>query len=299
MAKPLSKLDSSKNNCVTPFLIFQQNMLAQRILTAALLIPLVVGGVLYLSTFWIALFFAAVVMLGAMEWARLAKISTPLSKSLFLLLMAVALGVAAQMISNPTFNYWLLAFASAGWLLGAVLLVRTRKIEKLSSDPHPVWAGVGFLVLLPCWTALVSLHGQDEGGPALVLFVLILIWVSDSCAYFAGRRWGRVKLAPVISPGKTREGVYGALAGAVLCGVVLAWMRPDLGGVLATVPLCLLACLVSVEGDLLESFVKRQAGVKDSGNLLPGHGGVLDRIDSVTAAAPVFMFGLMLLGAGQ
>ncbi|MCF6355086.1 MAG: phosphatidate cytidylyltransferase [Candidatus Polarisedimenticolaceae bacterium] len=274
-------------------------MLAQRVLTAALLAPLVAGGVLYLSTFWVAIFFAAVIMLAAWEWARLAKISTPLWQAIFLLLMAAALGVAALMISNPVFNYWLLATASTGWLLGAVLLIRIKKIERVSSEPDPLWAAVGLLVLLPCWTALIALHGQGEEGPVLMLFVLVLIWVSDSSAYFAGRRWGRVKLAPVISPGKTREGVYGALAGAAICGVVLAWIAPDIGGVLVTVPLCLLTCLASVEGDLFESLAKRRAGVKDSGNLLPGHGGVLDRIDSVTAAAPIFMLGLMLLGSGR
>ncbi len=274
-------------------------MLAQRVLTAALLVPLVVGGVLYLSTFWVALFFAAVIMLAALEWARLAKISAPLWKGLFLLLTAAALGVAALMISNPVFNYWLLATASVGWLFGAVFLFKIKKIERMPSKPHPLWAAAGLLVLLPCWTALVALHRQGEDGPVLMLFVLVLIWVSDSSAYFAGRRWGQVKLAPVISPGKTREGVYGALAGAAICGVALAWIKPDIGGVLVAVPLCLLTCLASVEGDLFESFAKRQADVKDSGNLLPGHGGVLDRIDSVTAAAPIFMFGLMLLGTAR
>ncbi len=128
-----------------------------------------------------------------------------------------------------------------------------------------------------------------------MLFLLVLIWIADSGAYFAGRRWGRVKLAPAVSPGKTREGVYGALAGAMLCALALAWMRPEIGAALVTIPLCLLTCLVSVAGDLFESLIKRQAGVKDSGTLLPGHGGVLDRIDSLTAAAPVFVFGLMWL----
>jgi len=274
-------------------------MLAQRILTAALLVPLVVGGVLFLSTFWMGLFFAAVVMLGASEWARLSKLSAPLWKSVFLLLMAVMLGVAATMISNFNLNYGLLAMATTGWLLGAALLLRIKKIEKISPEPSPFRVALGFLVLLPCWIALIFLHGWGEDGPILVIFVLVLIWASDSCAYFAGRRWGRVKLAPVISPGKTREGVYGALLGAVICGAILAWVKPDLGGLLVTIPLCILTCLVSVEGDLFESLIKRQADVKDSGNLLPGHGGILDRIDSVTAAAPVFVFGLMLLGVGK
>lgn len=270
-------------------------MLTQRLLTAALLIPLVVVGVLYLPTFWMALVFAVIVLLGALEWERLSGITTTAWKAFYLLLMAATLGLVSILLSNHEFGYWLFAIVTAGWLLEAVGLLRVKKVDRMSEGPHPVWAAVGFLVLVPAWAALVFLHGQWEQGPELVLFMLVLIWVSDSGAYFAGRRWGRVKLAPAISPGKTREGVYGALVGSILCGLLLAWMQPDIGGPLVTVPLCMVTCLVSVEGDLFESFVKRQAGVKDSGNLLPGHGGVLDRIDSVTAAAPVFVFGLLLL----
>lgn len=124
---------------------------------------------------------------------------------------------------------------------------------------------------------------------------MILIWTADSFAYFAGRRWGRVKLAPQISPGKTREGVYGALIGSALCGALLHWLRPETGSLSVLVLLSVTIALFSVVGDLFESLLKRQAGLKDSGTLLPGHGGVLDRIDSLTAAAPVFLFGLLLL----
>jgi len=150
-------------------------------------------------------------------------------------------------------------------------------------------------VLVPAWASLVVIHGVDPQGPRLLLFLMVLIWVADSFAYFAGRRWGRTKLAPVISPGKTREGVYGALAGAVLCGGGLVWLMPQ-GNPLLLILFCLLIVLVSVVGDLFESLMKRQAGVKDSGSLLPGHGGMLDRIDSLTAAAPLFLLGLLLLG---
>jgi phosphatidate cytidylyltransferase len=128
-----------------------------------------------------------------------------------------------------------------------------------------------------------------------VLFLLVLIWIADSGAYFAGRRWGRRKLAPLVSPGKTREGAYGALAGGLLWGGVLAALYgvsvPQQGGL---VLLCLLTVVASIVGDLYESLSKRERGVKDSGSLLPGHGGILDRIDSLTAAAPVFALGLHL-----
>ena len=128
----------------------------------------------------------------------------------------------------------------------------------------------------------------------LLLFLLVLIWIADSGAYFAGSRWGKRKLAPAISPGKSWEGVYGALLGALLCGVLLAWYYQDSAGAVWLIPVCILTVIMSVVGDLFESVLKRKMGMKDSGTLLPGHGGVLDRIDSLTAAAPVFMLGLQL-----
>lgn len=153
---------------------------------------------------------------------------------------------------------------------------------------------MGPIVLTPLWTALVALHGNGEDGPSSVLFLMILIWVADSGAYFAGRQWGRNKLAPVISPGKTWEGVYGAVFGALICGLLLAWYRSDIEGFHWLVPVCVITVLMSVVGDLFESVMKRKMDMKDSGTLLPGHGGVLDRIDSLTAAAPVFVLGLQL-----
>ncbi|MCB1760121.1 MAG: phosphatidate cytidylyltransferase, partial [Gammaproteobacteria bacterium] len=149
----------------------------------------------------------------------------------------------------------------------------------------------------PAWISLLILHARYQDGPYLLLFLMILIWVADSCAYFAGRRWGRVKLAPLISPGKTREGVYGAMVGAAICGVLLHQLRPQTGPLYLLVVLSVLVALISVIGDLFESVMKRQAGLKDSGALLPGHGGMLDRIDSLTAAAPLFLLGMLLLEA--
>jgi len=155
------------------------------------------------------------------------------------------------------------------------------------------------MVLFPPWFSLLAIHRLPEDGPLLVLFIMVLIWVADTGAYFSGRRFGRVKLAPHISPGKTREGVYGALLGAVLCGLLLYQLRPQTGALALLILFCLLLALVSVVGDLFESLLKRQAGLKDSGQLLPGHGGMLDRIDSLTAAAPVYLLGLLLLRVEQ
>lgn len=139
------------------------------------------------------------------------------------------------------------------------------------------------------------MHSAFDNGPALVLFALTLSWVADTGAYFAGRQWGDRKLAPSISPKKTWAGVYGALAVTALWSLLLVWLRPETVTLPYALILCLLVCAVSVVGDLFESLLKREAGIKDSGNILPGHGGILDRIDSLTAVAPFFVFGLMLL----
>jgi phosphatidate cytidylyltransferase len=152
------------------------------------------------------------------------------------------------------------------------------------------------VVLVPAWWALVALHGVSPSGRYYLLFLLVLVWVADSAAYFSGRLWGTNKLAPRISPGKTWEGVWGAL----IAGLVLGVLGVILFGVqgsrwVAFVALCAATVAFSILGDLAESAFKRQSGLKDSGQLLPGHGGILDRVDSLTAAAPVFMLGLWSL----
>jgi phosphatidate cytidylyltransferase len=154
------------------------------------------------------------------------------------------------------------------------------------------------LILSAPWAALVELHGGSAQGPLLVLFLMMLVWTADSLAFFVGRRFGRTKLAPAVSPGKTRAGVYGALGGAAAWGLLLG-LSLGLGPLetLLAALLCGLTVSVSVVGDLYESLLKRRRGVKDSSHLLPGHGGMLDRVDSLTAAAPVFVLGLgMILG---
>jgi phosphatidate cytidylyltransferase len=150
---------------------------------------------------------------------------------------------------------------------------------------------VGALVLIPAWLALDLLY---QLRPALLLFMLIIVWAADIGAYFSGKRFGRVKLAPSISPGKTWEGVAGGLLAVLLLVVGRGyWAGSDLA---VLVPFCLAVAMISVVGDLTVSIFKRNAGVKDSGSLFPGHGGLLDRIDSVTAAAPLFALGLSWVG---
>jgi phosphatidate cytidylyltransferase len=270
--------------------------LRQRILTALVLVPLAVLVVLYAPTPLVALCFALVVLLAAREWTVLAGVAAPAGRLAYAVLVAACLLLLSLDALRPGIPYLLAAIAVFWWVV-AVYLFRLRAIERVPGlDPGLLLLGLP--VLAGPWIAIVHLHSLSADGPLLVLFLLVIIWVADSMAFFVGRRWGRVKLAPVLSPGKTREGVYGALAGAAVCGLFLAWekgLAP--GSTMAVVALCALTAFISVVGDLLESLIKRRRGVKDSGTLLPGHGGVLDRIDSLTAAAPLFAVGLLWLEA--
>ncbi len=145
---------------------------------------------------------------------------------------------------------------------------------------------------------MVLLHGGRGDGVYLVLFLLVMIWIADSAAYFSGRRWGKTRLAGRISPGKSWEGVFGALFATSAFSLAAASFK-DMQGteILVFLFICLVTVSASILGDLMESMIKRQSGLKDSGSLLPGHGGVLDRMDSLTAAAPVFLSGLWLFEA--
>lgn len=273
-------------------------MLLHRVLTALVLLPLVILGVLYLPTTGFALLLAAVILLGSDEWTRLANLGTVAQRLLYLLSMALCMAALYVVLAHPALILGLLAVTSLGWLTVSGMIIRYQPGQTVMAG-RTVKLLLGYFVLLPTWGALVYLHGYGPQGPALVLYALSLSWVADTGAYFAGRQWGRVKLSPHISPKKTREGVYGALLAVGLWSGLLIWLRPQTGGMSEIVLLCLLVCLVSVVGDLFESLLKREAGIKDSGNLLPGHGGILDRIDSLTAVAPVFTLGLLVLGGGK
>jgi len=275
--------------------------LRQRLLTAGALIPAVTLAVLLLPTPGFALAMSVFVLLGAWEWAGLIGLSDRRGRIIYvggilLLLVLVWFGL------GRVWDVWLIGAAVMWWLLLALVLARIREVPP-APPLEPALIPVGVLVLLVPWLALTHLHGSTAlgagPGPVLVLAVLVLTWIADSAAYFVGRRWGRRKLAPNLSPGKTWAGLYGALVGAALWGLVLALLlRLPMGATLGLVLISGLTALASIVGDLYESLLKRRRGLKDAGALLPGHGGMLDRVDSITAAAPVFVFGVLWLQGG-
>lgn len=272
------------------------NSLGRRVITAAVLAPLAVAAVLGLETDlfrWVA---AVVPLIAAWEWFRLSGISGGGATFAYLVLTAAYVGILGAVEAQGAAFYVGLPVALFWVFLTPVLMAwRTRPVGISSRPSIPVLLS-GPLLLGGAWVALVAVHRINPGGAGLALFLLVLTWAADSAAYFTGRRFGRHKLAPAISPGKTFEGAWGGLvvAGIAALAYAGAWGKdlPFAGFVV----LALLVAVVSVAGDLFESLIKRRHGVKDSGTLLPGHGGVLDRIDSLLAAAPVFYAGLWWLG---
>ncbi len=268
-------------------------MLKQRLLTAAVSIPLLLAAIFALPTLYFSMLLAAAVAVAAWEWGRLVHLA-PLTWGIFAAALAVTLGVVIAGRMSMAAMHTVAVMAMVWWIIAARWVLRYQAVGAVKSAP---WRGVlaGWLVLAPAFVSLSALHGGTAYGPGYVLFLLTLVWSADSGAYFVGRRFGRRKLAPQVSPGKTWEGVAGGATTSALVAIIGGRLLGLPGESLPWfVPLCLVVVVFSIVGDLLESLFKRAAGVKDSGRFLPGHGGVLDRIDSITAAAPAFYLGLTL-----
>jgi len=276
-------------------------MLKQRVITALILAPLFVWCVIALPTTYISLLFAAMITVGATEWMRLMGEPAVIGKYKFIGLVWLLMVLSAW-VSQYTMLFYLLLTISALWWCYAVWLLQRYsahvlqceaqgEVTQFSLSALPV---IGIVLLVPTWIAMVVLHSIS---PYWLLLMMVLIWGADTGAYFAGRAFGKRKLAPQVSPGKSWEGVAGAMAMTVVVALVGGVLLDVSGAALfGLVILSLITVAFSIVGDLIESLMKRRVGVKDSGTLLPGHGGVLDRIDSLTAAAPVFALGVSLLG---
>lgn len=273
-------------------------MLLRRILTAAVLVPLALAGLFLLSVRDWAIASGVFVLVGAWEWGSIAGWGT-VTRAAFTAVVAATFAAVILWVlpAADGFAQWgplVWGIAVAFWVFAA--------LPWLAMGWHVrspvVLALTGWWVLVPAWLAVVAM--QPEPGRLLV--ILATIWVADSCAYFVGRRFGRHKLAPRVSPGKSREGVAGALAGVAVYFAIVEAVSPGVigRGAWPGVLLFLEAMVVlSIVGDLFESWMKREAGVKDSGWILPGHGGVLDRIDSLTSALPAAaLFAFLQQGSG-
>lgn len=270
-------------------------MLKQRIMTALILLPIVVSAILYLPNPAFALLWAVALNLAAWEWSALARLSSLVSRIIWLFVINVVL-IALWFninVSAITDTVMLLAAGFWGVVMVSLLFDITRRMADLSATAYrTVSVATGVFIIVPTWLALVLLH-QSE--PSRVLLVFCLVWSADTGAYFAGRRFGKRKLAPSISPGKSWEGVIGGLLVSLL--LVYVWsLTADMPQAeqVAFIIISMIAVMVSIYGDLLESVFKRVSGIKDSGQLLPGHGGIMDRLDSITAAGPIFMAGYLI-----
>ncbi len=263
-------------------------MLKQRIITALVLAPTALAGIIWLPPLPFAIFMGIIICASAWEWARLAGLEG-LQRWAYAAVLAIIL--AAIYLLPHSLKLWLLWLALPVWLINIVLVVGypdSTRYWRLRS----IRAVMGLVMLAPAWLAINMLSDMAV-GTYLILLLLFSVWVADIGAYFSGRAWGDRKLAAHVSPGKTWAGVYGGVAAALsvtwLFAAIFGILEP--GNLLHWVwfgALGLLTATISVIGDLTESMFKRYAGVKDSSQLLPGHGGVLDRLDSVIAALPFF-----------
>ena len=277
-------------------------MTRTRLLAALFMTPLAIAGVLFLDTPWLVAFGAVLFLMGLWEWFRLAEIDDTLHRTI-LLVANLALMVAIVWASRSATGYSFVLFQLATvvgvvwWLLAALWLKHYEFASDHDTHARMFKLAAGTLAVVPAWCALALIHGAQPNGHRWLLVALVAIWAADTGAYFAGRKFGKHKLSPRISPNKTVEGLVGGMVAAVAVGLIGA---PIAGATVSQLPAVALVVVVtiafSVVGDLYESLLKRHVGAKDSGGLIPGHGGVLDRIDSWLADLPVFALGKGLLG---
>ncbi len=276
-------------------------MLKDRIITAIVMVCGLLAALLLLPPLGLMLFFFLIVLAGSWEWADLSGYSgagRPLYVIVFALLMA-ATGYFTGVITGSVNTDIVKEVLRAGvlWWSLALLWVMSYPRSAALWRPAPLRALLGFLVLIPAWLAVSYLRGFDN-GVWLILFALALVVCADVAAYFSGKAWGKAKLAPAVSPGKSWAGFWGGFVATVALAALLWRLWPG-GAPITLLPMLVIAAftaLASVLGDLVESMLKRERGIKDSGSILPGHGGIMDRLDGMAAALPVFALGIILSG---
>lgn len=287
-------------------------MLKQRIITALLLAPIAIWAIFYLSLIKFAAVMLVVMAIGAWEWGPLMGFTSKLRR-LFFVAVSIFL-IAVLWYFFPITELWqkpkvltslvnsALWLAVVWWLLSAILTCVYPKYSDFWSSHRSVRGLFGWLTLVPTWLAFMVLRSNEYSsdshhGAQLLMFLFLMVWSADIGAYFVGKSIGKHKLMPNVSPGKTLEGFIGGVIFACImigiAGYVIGWSFEQYTIV---IPVTILITTISVLGDLNESMFKRQAGVKDSGSILPGHGGILDRIDSLTATAPIYALCYAYLG---
>lgn len=287
-------------------------MLKQRIITALILAPAVILAIFYLPLTYFAALFAVVIGIGSWEWGPLMGFDTKTRRISFVATTVILIAAIWSLISpdslwvNSTqlhdYALALLWLAVAWWALSAFLMFSYPNASSFWSKHRSVRGVFGWLTLVPTWLAFMVIRTNDYQadsyhGAQLLMFLFLMVWSADVGAYFVGKAFGKNKLMPNVSPGKTFEGFLGGIISACILIAIaayqLSWSSEQ---VITALLVTVLITTVSVLGDLNESMFKRQAGVKDSGSILPGHGGILDRIDSLTATAPVFALCYVLFG---
>ena len=273
-------------------------MLKQRVITAIVIAAVFISALVFLSPYSFSFVMAVVVIYAAWEWSDLASISNKsirlvyvLSVAALLMLSGYALGLTMPLSRPSPLNLdtskSLMAWLAPWWAI-ALLWVQGYPSSAVIWGSCWIRAVLGYLVLVPAWLALVILIHAVQ-GEWLIFVVVLIVALADTGAYFFGRKFGKHKLAPNVSPQKTWEGLFGGVATNILLAIVLGiLLNLDSNDWLVLLGVVAITVLASVLGDLLESMIKRHRGIKDSGNILPGHGGILDRLDSLTAALPVF-----------
>ncbi|MDG1750696.1 MAG: phosphatidate cytidylyltransferase [Thalassotalea sp.] len=287
-------------------------MLKQRIITALILAPLTIAAIFYMSLENFSILIMAVMAIGAWEWGPLMGFENKRRRIAFVLTTITL--ISGIWYYFPLMSFWndqaqlqstvhsILWIAVAWWLVSAALTFLYPRYSSFWSSHRSIRGVFGWLTLVPTWLAFVVLRANDYDadpyqGAQLIMFLFLMVWSADVGAYFVGKAIGKHKLMPNVSPGKTMEGFIGGVIFACvlvsLAGISLGWNQQQYVLVLGVT---VLITTISVLGDLNESMFKRQAGIKDSGTILPGHGGILDRIDSLTATAPIYALCYAYLG---
>lgn len=272
-------------------------MLKQRIITGLLIAAIFLCSLLILPKFIFFLLISLLLLASAWEWANLAYLYRPMQRfayvfitGLLLSIVTVVADISPHLTINVEVIRYLLLISVSWWVL-ALLWVQSYPSSAVLWGNRWVLALMGWLVLIPIWVALVYLHSHAN-GKLLILLVVTTVVTADVGAYFFGKILGKHQLASTVSPGKSWEGFWGGLIACMFLAVLVAW-AVDFPQWIQLLVVIILVALASIIGDLVESMVKRHRGVKDSGNILPGHGGILDRIDGLTAAVPVFALAII------